>query len=126
MIKQIKLAGIFVNDPDQAYDFYVNKLGFEVKEDQAMGEGGRWLELVPSGAQTRLAVSKLLPGQTEARIGGFTNIVFSTEDIQATYEKLATRGVKFTEKPTRQVWGGIQGKFADPDGNVFLLVQEDE
>jgi catechol 2,3-dioxygenase-like lactoylglutathione lyase family enzyme len=126
MIKQIKLAGIFVNDPDQAYEFYVGELGFEVKEDQAMGEGGRSLELVPPGAQTRLAVSTLLHSQTEARVGGSTNIVFSTEDIHATYEKLAARGVKFTDKPTRQVWGGIQGRFADPDGNVFLLVQEDD
>ncbi len=126
MIKQIKLAGVFVNDADKAYDFYVNKLGFEVKEDQAMGEGGRWLEVVPPGSTTRLAIATSFPGQTDARVGGFTNIAFSTDDIQATYEKLVARGVNFTEKPTRQVWGDIVAQFADPDGNVFSLGEGDD
>jgi len=126
MIKQIKLAGVFVNDADKAYDFYVNKLGFEVKEDQKMGEGGRWLEVVPPGATTRLAIATPFPGQTDAKVGGFTRIAFTTDDIQATYEKLVAKGVHFTEAPTRQVWGDIQAQFADPDGNVFLLGEGDD
>jgi lactoylglutathione lyase len=127
MIKRIKMASVFVNNGDKAYDFYVNKLGFEVKEDQPMGEGGRWLELAPAGAETRLAVATPSPGQgDDAKVGGFTAIVFSTDDIQAAYDKLSARGVTFTEKPTRQVWGDIQAQFADPDGNVFLLVEGDD
>jgi catechol 2,3-dioxygenase-like lactoylglutathione lyase family enzyme len=126
MIKKMKLAGVFVSDGDRAYDFYVNKLGLEVKEDQPMGEGKRWLELAPPGAETRLAVSTPFPGQQDVKVGGFSAIAFSTDDIQATYEELSARGVKFTEKPTRQVWGEVQAQFADPDGNVFLLSEGDD
>ena len=121
MIKQIQMAGVFVNDVDKAYDFYVNKLGFEVKDDQAFGEGNRWLELAPPGGQTYLAVTRPSPEHSEGAVGGFSRIAFSTDDIQATYEQLVARGVEFSEKPTRQFWGGMQAQFADPDGNVFLL-----
>ena len=126
MIKQMKLAGVWVSDTDRAYDFYVNKLGFEVKTDAPMGEGGRWLELAPPGADTRLAVCKPFPGQTDARVGGFTGISFSTNDMQATYEEYSSKGVNFIEKPTRQVWGDLLAQFADPDGNVFLLTEGDD
>ncbi|HZS46813.1 MAG TPA: VOC family protein [Blastocatellia bacterium] len=125
MIKMMKFTGIFVSDVDRAYDFYVNKLGFEVKTDQPMGDS-RWLELVPPGAETRIAVCKPFSGQSDARIGGFTAISFNTDDIQATYEELSAKGVHFTEKPARQPWGDIQAQFADPDGNVFLLTEGDD
>jgi uncharacterized glyoxalase superfamily protein PhnB len=126
MIKKMKFAGVFVNDINKAYDFYVNKLAFEVKTDQPIGDDNRWLELAPAGADTRISVTRPFPGQSEARVGGFTAIVFSTDDIQRTYEELSTSGVNFTEKPTRQMWGDMQAQFVDPDGNVFLLVEGDD
>jgi catechol 2,3-dioxygenase-like lactoylglutathione lyase family enzyme len=126
MIKGIKLAGVFVNDADKARDFYANKLGFEVKEDQPMGSTGRWMEFAPAGAETRLAVATPFPGQQGITIGGFTAIVFATDDIQLDYDPPAALGVNFIEKPTRQVWGDIQAQFADPDGNIFLLVEGDD
>jgi transcriptional regulator with GAF, ATPase, and Fis domain len=83
-----------------------------------MDSGYRWLEVVPPGTETALAVTKPYPGPTDAMIGTFANVVFSTQDIQTTYESLVARGVGFTEKPVRQEWGGMQALFADPDGNV--------
>ncbi len=126
MIKRIKLTGVFVNDVDGAYDFYVNKLGLEIKDDQPTADGGRWLELAPPGAETRLAVIVPQPEKPYLALGGFTHIVFSTDDIQATYEALSARGVRFIEQPARQIWGAVQAQFADPDGNIFLLVEGDD
>lgn len=125
MIQKIRLAGVWVSDQDRAYDFYVNKLGFEVQSDVTMDSGYRWLEVVPPGAETALAVTKPYPGQTEAVIGTFANVVFSTQDIQGTYQSLVARGVEFREKPTRQEWGGMQALLADPDGNTFVLVEQE-
>ena len=42
MLKQILTVGVSVTDPDQAIDFYVNKLGFEKRNDVSMGKGMRW------------------------------------------------------------------------------------
>jgi lactoylglutathione lyase len=125
MIKQMHFAGVYVSDTDKAFDFYANKLGFQVHTDVDMGDN-RWMEFVPAGAQTRIGVTKPWNDGTESRIGGFTNIVFATDDIQKTYEALAAAGVNFTEPPTKQSWGDVTAKFEDPDGNGFVLVEGDD
>ena len=123
MIKHIATTGISVSDQDKALDFYTNKLGFEVRDDQPMGEGLRWLVVVPPGAETGIVLAKGYGSYDESRIGTFVDIVFTTDDIQATYEELRGRGVRFTEAPTRQPWGMMQALFEDQDGNGFVLVQ---
>lgn len=121
MINKVRLATIFVNDQDAAYDFWVNKVGFEVQSDVTMADGYRWLEVRPSGAETAVAVAKAYPDQ-ETAVGVFTNIIFTTTDIDKTYQTLLKNGVHFKEKPALQPWGNKQAQFADSDGNLFLLV----
>jgi lactoylglutathione lyase len=117
MIKNIHVTGVSVSDQDRALDFYTNKIGFETRADIAVGDY-RWIEVVPPGAETALVLE---PGQ--GKVGTFTSVVFATDDMQATYDELRSRGVRFTEEPSKQPWGGIQAQFVDPDGNTFVLVQ---
>ena len=117
MIKNIHVAGVSVSDQDTALDFYTNKLGFETRADIRVGDY-RWIEVVPRGAETALVLE---PGR--GTVGTFTSVVFATDDMQATYEELHGRGVRFTQEPTKQDWGGIQAQFVDQDGNTFVLVQ---
>lgn len=124
MITKIRAVGVWVSDQDKAYDFFVNKLGFAVKSDVLLGDY-RWLEVVPPGAETVLAVAKPYPGQSGANIGVFANIIFAVDDIEVTYEQLLAKGVNFIEKPTLQAWGSKQAIFGDPDGNTYLLVERD-
>ncbi len=49
MIQRLSHATIYVLDQDSAYDFYVNKLGFEVRDDHKMDNGFRWLTVSPKG-----------------------------------------------------------------------------
>jgi len=116
MLKQILTVGISVTDPDQAIDFYINKLGFEKRNDVSMGKGMRWIEVAPPGAQTAL----VLYGPDQDRIGKFTGHVFATDDIEATYETLKSRGVRFTKPPSVEPWGKW-AQFVDQDGNEFGL-----
>jgi lactoylglutathione lyase len=117
MIKNIHVTGVSVSDQDRALDFYTTKLGFETRADISVGDY-RWIEVVPPGAETALVLE---PGR--GTVGTFTSVVFATDDMQATYEQLRSRGVRFTEEPARQSWGGIQAQFVDQDGNTFVLVQ---
>ena len=48
MIQRMSHTTILVPDQDQAYDFYVNRLGFEVRADATMGTF-RWLTVSPKG-----------------------------------------------------------------------------
>ena len=118
-LTHINTTTVSVSDQDTALDFYVNKLGFEVRSDQPMGPGMRWLVVGLPGAQTGIVLAK---GYGAGEPGKFTGMVFSTDDIQATYEELRDKGVPFSEPPTMQPWGMMQALFADQDGNGYVLV----
>jgi len=119
MLKNILTVGVTISNTDEAIDFYVNKLGFEKRRDVSMGEGMRWIEVAPPGAQTALVLAKGY-GPDQDRIGKFTGYVFGTDDIQTTYETLKSRGVHFTELPRVEPWGKW-AQFVDQDGNEFGL-----
>ncbi|MGO9387857.1 MAG: VOC family protein [Methanobacterium sp.] len=125
MIKKVRLVGVWVKDQDKALDFYLEKLGFEMQTDIKMDNGYRWLEVKPPGAETAITIAKPYPGQKGVSVGGFTNIVFTTDDINSTYKDLNAKGVKFIEEPKIQKWGVMQAIFADPDDNIFVLVERD-
>ncbi len=49
MITKLSHIGLMVRDQTQAYDVYVNKLGFKVRTDMTMENGFRWLTVSPPG-----------------------------------------------------------------------------
>ncbi|BAY91355.1 MULTISPECIES: VOC family protein [unclassified Tolypothrix] len=118
MITNIAKVGVCVKDQDKALDFYTNVLGFELIANEPMGANARWIEVLPSGAETSLAL--WTPPGLEERIGTFTGIVLKCQDIHKTYEQLRQQGVNFTQEPVEQP-GGVMATFVDQDGNTFVL-----
>jgi catechol 2,3-dioxygenase-like lactoylglutathione lyase family enzyme len=134
MIQKLSHTSIFVLDQDSAYDFYVNKLGLEVRTDAPMENGFRWLTVGPKG-QPDLEIV-LMPVQAgpmidEARAeqvrelirqGTFGAGVFETADCRQAYEELKGKGVEFTTEPTEQFYG-IEALMKDDSGNWFSLTE---
>jgi len=54
--------------------------------------------------------------------GASAGLFFSTDDCQATYEALKSRGVEFLQEPTEQPYG-IDAGFRDSSGNHFRMTQ---
>jgi uncharacterized glyoxalase superfamily protein PhnB len=135
MIK-IANAQLWVHDQDEALEFYTRKVGFEVRADVTVPELGnfRWLAVGPEGQEDFSVVLMAIPGQPvmdeqtaeEVRTlmgKGFAGTVFlTTEDVQADYEELKSRGVEFTETPEERPYG-IDCGFRDPSGNSLRLTQ---
>jgi catechol 2,3-dioxygenase-like lactoylglutathione lyase family enzyme len=131
MIQRLTATTIFVVDQDEAKDFYVDKLGFEVRMDQTMGNF-RWLTVSPKGQPDfQIILMKLAPsGHMDAesaatlrdliRKGVTAAGIFETGDIQKTYEELTARGVEFVSPPQRKFYG-TEAVFKDPTGNWFSL-----
>lgn len=117
MIRAIKLVSVPVADQDRALEFYTQSLDFKVATDQPFGDQ-RWIELRIPGADTRLVL--FTPQGQEDRIGTFSNIIFLSDDVQATFESLSERGVEFVQEPKTESWG-VSAVFKDPDGNAFVL-----
>jgi predicted enzyme related to lactoylglutathione lyase len=135
MIK-IASAQLWVNDQDEALQFYTQKIGMEVRMDVTLAELGnfRWLTVGPAGQPDVSIVLMPIPGPpmmdsetaTEVRslmAKGFAGTIFlTTEDCQASYEELRGRGVEFVELPEERPYG-IDTSFRDPSGNHLRLTQ---
>ena len=133
MITKLTFATIYVSDHDKAYDFYVNKLGFEVRNDRKMDNGFRWLAVGPKAQQDIYIVLYVpAPGSMDDDVAKAMKLVldknalgggvFDADDCQKTYDDLVAKGVTFMKKPTKEFYG-IEALFTDSCGNWFSLVQ---
>ena len=119
----IQSVSIYVNDVDQAIDFYTNKLGFTKTEDAPLYEGSdaRWVTVAPPGSDTQIVLVNGYADWSPERVGKFAGLVFNVENIVDTFEQFEANGVDIIEKPNRQMWG-MQAQFKDQDGNTFVVV----
>ncbi|MER5738509.1 VOC family protein [Streptomyces sp. NPDC002262] len=113
-ITQVATVGVRVTDQRKAVEFYVEKLGFEVRRDVPFG-AGRWIEVAPPGAATTVA---LVPE------GAPTGIRLTTRDAGADHADLRARGVDADPEVVR-MGPGVPPMFTvrDPDGNGLILVE---
>lgn len=125
----------YVLDQESAYEFYVNKLGFQVRTDATTDPKMRWLTVCPPDQPdleiTLLPIAEgmIFTKQTADQMqdlvkkGTFGFGVFECKDIYATYEELKTKGVEFSKAPKKEFYG-IEALFKDDSGNWFSLSQK--
>jgi lactoylglutathione lyase len=126
MIRDVPLTGIFVDDQEAALEFYVGKLGLELVQDESYGEGARWITVSPEVSGTRIVLKKAEQDHERTMVGrsdGAPVLTLGTDDVQATYEQLRTRGVRFLGEPYRYPWG-LAPILLDQDGSPVLLQEE--
>jgi catechol 2,3-dioxygenase-like lactoylglutathione lyase family enzyme len=132
MLNHIRLSSMYVLDQDQALDFYVGKLGLEVKVDQDLGFM-RWLTVGLKGSDREILLERPGPPSmddataeqvreivTKGAGGGW--IGFNTDDCRKTYAELVAKGVEFTQEPIEREYGTDCG-LRDPFGNAIRIVQ---
>ncbi|HLI52463.1 MAG TPA: VOC family protein [Thermomicrobiaceae bacterium] len=118
-------ATVVVSDYVPAYDFYVNKLGWEAVQDQPSPDGSRWLVVRRPGGETGLAIVRVGDfGMNDAKPGDYSGISLVTPDVNQAYQELLAKGVTFSQPPQPMPWGTLGTWFSDPDGNSFFLTEE--
>jgi len=132
MFTAISHTFINVLDQDEALDFYVGKLGFEVRTDADLGHM-RWLTVALPGDPDRELVL-IKPGDpmhdeaTAEQVrelvtkGALSGFILTTGDCRGTYEQLRAKGVEFTQEPEERFYG-IDCALRDPFGNAIRIVQ---
>jgi catechol 2,3-dioxygenase-like lactoylglutathione lyase family enzyme len=133
MLNALTITQIYVPDQDQALDFYVGKLGFEVTNDMEFGPM-RWLTVALPGQPDRQVLLEK-PGppsmseETAAQVrelitkgaaGG--HLFFQTDDAWETHAELKAKGVEITEEPVDQPYG-VDFGLRDPFGNHLRIAQ---
>ena len=114
LIKRVNWLEVKVTNMKEAVTFYRDVLGLKVKKD--------WTNYVIFDLPGTLTFAIMLGGK-KGRKEGVPNIYFAVENVDAEYERLKEKGVKFIEPPKKQYWGGYAALFADPDDNLFYLTQ---
>jgi predicted enzyme related to lactoylglutathione lyase len=119
-----KIANVIIaaEDQDRALRFYTEVLGLEKRVDAPFGDGNRWIEVAPPGADTPIAICP--PGPNTTPGGKDTGISLQTDDTDGYHAQLKDRGVdvdaeisRFGDAVPPLFW------FRDPERNVLMVVQ---
>jgi predicted enzyme related to lactoylglutathione lyase len=125
---RINLTSVYVDDQDKALRFYTEVLGLVKKADFSNGPF-RWLTVASpeeaDGTQLQLALNNN-PAAKAYQQAIFAQsqpaAMFSTDDVQADYERMKSRGAVFTMPPT-DVTASKIAVVNDTCGNLIQLTQ---
>lgn len=125
---RINLTSVLVDDQRKALAFYTDVLGFLKKTDVPLGEHS-WLTVVspedPDGVELVLEPDShpaAQPFKNALVEDGIPFTSFAVADVQAEYERLAARGVVFTQEPTR-MGPVVTAVLDDTCGNLIQITE---
>ena len=134
MFNAITHSRVFVNDQDEARDFYVEKLGLEVSADVDL-EVMRWLTVRPPGSEHNILLEKsdasFRDEDSAKQIkelmakGDACMFILETDDCHGAFDELKAKGVEIIEEPTDRFYG-IDGAVRDPFGNHIRITEPKE
>lgn len=132
MSQGVQMIGLYVRDQEEARQFYVEKLGFEVHADVKNGDY-RWLTLRhPEQPSFQLGLFKPGPpvldeataqaAQELVAKGAMPPLILQVDDCRQAYERFRAAGVEFTQEPVER-FGNVDANFRDPSGNGWKMVE---
>jgi predicted enzyme related to lactoylglutathione lyase len=116
----VQFAELPVFDQDRAKTFYVDFFDRRVASDQTLGKDGwRWIELRFAGAETALHFIR----RRDEAPSTDPVLVFVDDDVEATVERLRSRGVEILSEPRPAPWqpGRTVAEFQDSEGNRIVI-----
>ncbi len=126
---RIHLTSVFVDDQQKALRFYTETLGFQLKHNIPLGEHA-WITVVseeaPEGTELLLEPDEhpaVRPFMRAIVEDGIPSASFAVDDVEAEYERLMGRGVRFVQPPT-DLGTVITAVFDDSCGNLVQIVEE--
>lgn len=126
---RISVMSVMVDDQAKALRFYTEVLGFVKKREVPLGEYS-WLTVVspedPEGTELSLEPDghpAARPFKQALVEDGIPFTSFAVADVGGEYDRLAGRGVRFTQPPT--VMGPVTtAVFDDTCGNLIQIAAE--
>ena len=126
MKQHLHMLAIVVADYDEAIDFYVNKLGFDLLEDTVMSPTKRWVRVAPKGSQAGLLLAKAANEEQVKAVGNQTGgrvfLFLHTDDFARDYVNLQRQGIRIVREQSEEPYGTV-AVFADLYGNLWDLIE---
>jgi catechol 2,3-dioxygenase-like lactoylglutathione lyase family enzyme len=126
-MQTLGLVTLLVRDYDEAIRWYVDVLGFALREDTPLGDGKRWVRVGPEGGggAAFLLARADTPHQEAAigrQAGDRVGFFLLTDDFARDHAAMHGRGVVFAEAPRHEAYGSV-AVFLDLYGNRFDLIE---
>ena len=127
MKQQIGSVTFLVKDYDEAIEYFINKLQFDLIEDSQLNETKRWVVVSPKGSiGTSLLLAKATTEEQERSVGNQTGgrvaFFLHTDNFNRDYERMMSKGVNFLESPREEKFGRVV-IFQDLYGNKWDFIQ---
>lgn len=124
MFSKVGQIMLYVNNQDEAVEFWTEKLGFTVIAEENNNQGLRWIEVAPTkGAETSLIlhnkdfISKMSPGLNLDT----PSLMFFTENLEKLHSDLSDK--KLTVGDIVNMPSGRVFNFADYEENYFAVME---
>ncbi|UVI33404.1 VOC family protein [Paenibacillus spongiae] len=125
MISKVGQIMLYVNNQDEALNFWTEKVGFSVISEENNGQGMRWIEIAPTkDAETSIIlhnkefVAKMSPGLNL----GTPSLMFFSENFDQLRSDLLNKNIKVGE--TVALPSGRVFNFADHEENYFAVMEK--
>jgi catechol 2,3-dioxygenase-like lactoylglutathione lyase family enzyme len=122
-------VALVVNDYDEAIDFFVGILGFELAEDSPSltndGRPKRWVVVRPPGADTGVLLARADGLKQQAAVGnqaaGRVGFFLRVDDFEDSCKRLRSHDVEFVTEPRDEPYGRVV-VFRDIAGNKWDMI----
>ena len=127
MNQNIAHISLIVNDYNEAIDFYVGKLNFDLVEDTVLDKKKRWVLVSPKGNKSfSLLLAKATNVEQHSRVGNQTGgrvfLFLNTDNFKRDYHNLIENGIKIVREPKEEPYGTV-AVFEDLYGNLWDLIE---
>lgn len=125
----IELTSLLVRDYDEAIEFFVQALGFELIEDSPAvtndGRPKRWVVVRPPGGGAGLLLARADGPDQERAVGqqfaGRVGLFLRVDDFDTQRTRMLEHGVRFVSEPRIEDYGSV-AVFIDVAGNRWDLL----
>ena len=125
MFRKLMAVELIVRDLATCTAFYRDTLGLQVRESESTSNSvsfqidNVYFFLLEAEGAAQMVSSQPLDlslGESPRAL-----LAAGVEDVDAAYQMLSAKGVRFLRPPTDQPWGLRTAYFADPEGNLWEI-----
>lgn len=125
MFRTLMAVELIVRDLATCTAFYRDTLGLQVRESESTSNSvsfqmdNVYFFLLEAEGAAQMVSSQPL----DLSLGRSPRVLLAAgvEDVDAAYQTLSAKGVRFLRPPTDQPWGLRTAYFADPEGNLWEI-----
>jgi len=127
MSQKIVHIALVVENYDEAIDFYVNKLHFNLVEDTKLSDTKRWVLVSPRGTGSVHLLLAQAANEYQSKYignqsGGRVFLFLHTDSFERDYQNLKKHNIEIVREAKEEPYGKV-AVFKDLYGNLWDLIE---